>query len=266
MSGEIDLIPDATIIYNRFVRSRNVLVSEVDCSLLFNAMEQHRKQHGIQVPAEIEPLFRELLAAFTLHCASRPRNEMMAWTLRYSHPLVSFFFVGDTELGSVAGRFFQQNVKEADLGEMHQELHRPGKAPHQSMVEFSGNTAQAAIHQFYNVSEQRPARFFNLGDNRYALVSAHPDYDEGWFTHVDLETVLNLNEKEELNLLETRSYYWLCGCSIEKIMDILLPIMKDNPESIFGDETTATVNCPRCSASYVVDRETMQSLADNDPS
>jgi len=247
-------LPEGVIVYNRFVRTRNVLLSEIDCTDLFVTMENHRRKNGIECNEEIDHLFRQLLAAFTLHCASRPRNEMMAWTIRYGNPLASFFFAGDTEIGSVTGRFFLKNIKEGELGEMHQELHRPRKEPHISMVEFSGNTAQAAIHQFYNVSEQRPARFFDLGENHFALVSAHPDYDEGWFTHLDLETVVGLPEKEELNLLETRPYYWLCGCSREKIMEMLAPIMKEQPDSIFGDGDSAIVNCPRCGSNYPLNR------------
>ncbi len=252
-----NLLPGGVVVYNRFVRSRNVLLSEVDCTELFKQVDLHRKQHTITVPDTIAPLFYQLLGAFTLHCASRPRNEMMAWTIRYAQPHVSFFFAGDTEVGSVIGRFFQQNVKEAELGEMHQELHRRGKEPHMSMVEFSGDTAQASIHQFYNVSEQRPARYFDLGNNRFALVSAHPDYDEGWFTHVDLETVLTIRERETVNLLETRPYYWLCGCSEQKIMDMLVPLVKKDPQAIFGEDSQAVVNCPRCNANYPIDRATM---------
>lgn len=244
------LLPGGVTVYNRFVRTRNVLLSEVDFSPLFETLENHRKQNNISVPSSLDPLFRDLLVGFTLHCASRPRNELMAWTIRYAEPMVNFFFGGDTEIGSVTGRFFDQNVKEAETGEMHQELHRRGKEPHRSMIEFSGSTAGSAINQFYEVSEQRPGKFFHLKNNCYALVTAHPDYDEGWFTNITKEVVEQLDEKETLNLLETRPYYWLCGCSNDKIMDMLAPVMKENPSSIFGDEDTATVNCPRCSANY----------------
>ena len=249
--------PETVIIYNRFVRSRNALLSEVDCAPLFRVMEVHHRQHGINMPERIAPLFRDLLAAFTLHCASRPRNELMAWTIRYSDPLVSFFFGGDTQIGAVAGRFFDQFVKEADMGEMHQELHRPNKPPHMSVVEFSGSDAQSAVHEFYEQSEQRPAKFFPLGKTNYVLVSAHPDYDEGWFTNVTDDVVRNLPDTETLSLIETRSFGWQCGCSYEKILEILVPMMKENPASIFGDEDSANVNCPRCGANYRILREDM---------
>ena len=254
-------LPGEVIVYNRFIRNKNVLLSELDCSALFSQLEQHQRENGIEGEESVQHLFRELLGAFTLHCASRPRNEMMAWTIRYTEPMANFFFAGDTEIGSVAGRFFQQHVKEADLGEMHQELHRPGKKSHTSMVEFSGNTVQSAIHQFYNISEQRPARFFDLGNNRYALVSAHPDYDEGWFTHIDLKTIQGLEQNETLNLLETRKYFWLCGCSKAKILEMLAPMMKKQPEAIFGEDETATVNCPRCGAQYPIEKRELEKLA-----
>lgn len=254
-------LPEGVIVTNRFVRNRNVLISEIDASPLFHKVDTHRAEHGIEIPGIIDPLFQELLAAFALHAASRPRNELVAWTLRYANPVVSFFFVADTELGTVTGRVFLEHVKEAELGEMHQELHRPHREPHQSMVEFSGNSAQSAVHQFYNVSEQRPARFFALGQYRYALVSAHPDYDEGWFTHLDLETVLNFDQNETVNLLETRTFYWACGCSYEKIASMLAPMMKQDSEAIFGEDSFANVNCPRCGASYKIQRDDLTKLA-----
>ena len=255
---------ESVVIYNRFVRSRNALLSEVDCTPLFHLMEEHRRQHSIEIPGRIEPLFRDLLAAFTLHCASRPRNELMAWTIRYADPVVSFFFGGDTQFGTVTGRYFDQFVKEAAQGEMHQELHRPNKPPHMSVVEFSGSDAQSAIHEFYEQSEQRPAKFFPLGGTRYALVSAHPDYDEGWFTNVTADVVHSLPDTETLSLIETRSYGWYCGCSYQKILEILVPMMKENPASIFGDDDFANVNCPRCGANYRILREDMQKQLDSE--
>ena len=258
-----DTNDESVVIYNRFVRSRNVLLSELDYAPLFRVMEEHRQQHSIEIPEQLDPLFKDLLAAFTLHCASRPRNELMAWTIRYSDPVVSFFFGGDTQLGTVTGRYFDQFVKEAAQGEMHQELHRPNKPPHMSVVEFSGNDAQSAVHEFYEQSEQRPGKFFPLGDTRYALVSAHPDYDEGWFTHVTADVVRNLPDTETLSLIETRSYAWHCGCSYEKILEILVPIMKENPSAIFGDDDSANVNCPRCGANYRILREDLTKKADS---
>jgi len=255
-------VPEGVVVYNRFIRNRNVLLSEVDMSALFRALESHCETHQILIPKHLSALFRDLFAAATLHGASRPRNELMAWTIRYADPLVSFFFGVDTEIGSVVGRYFEQNVKEAPHGEMHQELHRGNKPPHLSMIEFRGETAKDAVNTFYEQSEQRPARFLWMGGSRYALASAHPDYDEGWFTHLNEAMVKDLPDCESLNLLEERQYYWLCGCSKLKIMEMLAPMMGENPEAIFGDDANAQVNCPRCAATYSIERMELQRLAD----
>jgi len=259
----LEPVPEGVVVYNRFIRNRNVLLSEVRMAALFEAWNVHCNTYRIETSDPVQSLFMDLLAAATLHGASRPRNELMAWTIRYPEPCVSFFLGLDTEVGSVTGRFFEQNIKEDPMGEMHQELHRSGKTPHLSMIEFSGSTAADAVNVFYDRSEQRPARFIKMGDDHYALASAHPDYDEGWFTHINREIIRNLAETETLNLLEERRYYWLCGCSKMKIMEMLLPAFQKDPSHIFGDDSTAQVNCPRCSATYEMTRDDLQQLIDN---
>ena len=256
--------PEATVISNRFIRTRNVLLSEVDCGPLFRVLDAHRERNGIEFPERVDAIFRALLAAFTLHCAARPRNEVLAWTVRYGDPVVSLFFGGDTEVGSVVGRYFDQHVKKEKTGEFHQELHRLNRDPHISMVPFSGTSAREAVHEFYQQSEQRPAYFFDMGGDHYALASAHPDYDEGWFTHLDIETIRNIDSQETVNLLETRSAYWLCGCSEEKIYEMLTPVMKRDPAAIFGDSDSANVNCPRCNANYRIDRDALAQRASSE--
>ncbi len=247
-------------IFNRFVRGRNILLSEIQGEPLFNELQKHQQQYNIEVPDEISPIFKGLLAAFTLHCASRPRNEVLAWTIRFNDPLCSFFFGGDTELGTVTGRFFTDNIRQGGKNEMYQELKRPGKPLHRSMVDFDGTDASAAVERFYEQSEQRPGKFFDMGDGNYSLMTAHPDYDEGWFTTLDLDTMRNIQEQEETNLLETRIYRWFCGCSKAKICEMLLPMMQEDPENLFRGESEITVNCPRCAATYVISRNEMEEL------
>jgi molecular chaperone Hsp33 len=251
--------PGRVVVSNRFVRGRNVLLSEVDSAPLVQAMRDHAQMHGVEVPAHLDLLMRELLVVFTLHAASRPRNELLAWTIRFPHPVVSCFLGADTEMGTVVGRFFEHGVKDEPMGEMHQELHRRGKEPHRSMVAFAGWGAKAALEVFYEESEQRPARFFDLGGGRYALVSAHPDYDEGWFTHVDAELIARIDQREVVNLLETRAYYWHCGCSRARIRELLTPIMKRDPRELFGEDASVQVHCPRCAAVYAVTRAELES-------
>lgn len=251
-------IPEGIIVYNRFIRGRNVLLSEVDCGGLFVDYYLHRKDHRLEYPSELDALFKDLLAAFTLHGAAHPRNRVMAWTIRYPDPLASVFLVGDTEFGTVAGRVFTENVREGRPGDFYQDLKLPGKPLHRSMVDFDGRQAVDAVERFYAQSEQRPGRFFPLKGDRYALLTAHPDYDEAWFSALDRATVERLEEDEELSLIETRNFGWFCGCSHEKILQILVPTMREDPEGLFQGEESVEVTCPRCGARYRVTREALE--------
>jgi|TARA_B110000438_G_scaffold168586_2_gene161138 molecular chaperone Hsp33 len=245
---------------NTFVRHRNVLLSEADFSPLYVDYYLHCKDQGIHHEPEFDQLFKELLAAFTLHCASRPQNEVIAWTIRFANPLCSAFFAGDTERGTVAGRLFTSGIRPGGESEMYQEIKRPNKPLHRSYVDFKGQGAIAPVERFYAQSEQRPGRLFFPEGDVGVLATAHPDYDEGWFTTMSTDILAGLSENEESNLLETRRYRWFCGCSLEKIQEVLRPICEQDPEQIFGNDPTATVNCPRCAAHYTVTKDDLNSL------
>lgn len=249
---------DGVIIRNTFVRQRNVLLSEADFSPLYVDYYLHCRDHGLRLPEGLDGRFKELLAAFTLHCASRPRNEVMAWTVRFTHPLSSFFFAGDTELGTVVGRAFTENIREMGGNELYQDLKRPGKDLRRSFVDFEGNDACSAVERFYAQSEQRPGKLYFTGDDRAILVTAHPDFDEAWFDQLNEAAVAELASHEELNLLETRTYRWMCGCSHAKILEILAAPFKENPYELFGAEESIQVNCPRCAGRYRITRESLE--------
>ncbi len=258
MDKESEESPDGVTVYNRFIRGRNVLLSEFDAGGLLVDYYLHRKDHRLEYPQALDGLFRDLMAGFVLHGAAQPRNRVMAWTVRFPDPLVSVFLAGDTELGTVTGRVFTENVREGGNGEFFQDLKVPGKPLHRSMVDFDGATAATAIERYYYQSEQRPCRFFPLEGDRFALLTAHPDYDETWFESATAETVLNLSNTEDLNLIETRTFRWLCGCSHEKILQILVPAVNQDPDALFGEDESVEVNCPRCGARYRVTREALE--------
>lgn len=247
-----------TVVSNFFVRGRNVLLTEVEATPLFVDYYLHRRDHRLEYAEPLDALFKDLLAAFVLHSVSRPRNEVLGWTIRYPEPLSSFFFVGDSEFGVATGRVFTENVRAGAPGDFYQELKRPGKPLHRSMVDFEGDSAKEAVERFYAQSEQRPGRFFPLGGDRYALLTAHPDFDEEWFAQVDLAQLQAIHETEEINRLETRVVRWACGCSHEKMLEVLLPVMKNDPEGLFGEEETIEINCPRCAARYRITREALE--------
>src|SRR6185369_1899652 len=94
-----------------FVRQRNALLARAEFSELFVDYYLHLSSNQIKVAPEHDAMFKRALAAFTLHCASRPWNELTAWTVNFQSPLVNLFLTGDNETGAVTGRIFDENVK-----------------------------------------------------------------------------------------------------------------------------------------------------------
>lgn len=241
-----------------FVRQRNVLLTRGRFADLYTDYYLHLGDHKIQHKAEHDEIFKSALAAFTLHCASRPRMEHISWTLNFQRPLLNLFLVADTSESTVTGRAFTENVKVAEKNSFYQEIVSGNKPLKQSYIDFTGHDALLAAECFYEQSEQRPARFFQLADEEFVILSAHPDYDETWFKELTLEQVMRLQDDEELNLLETRRYRWHCGCSREKIHEVLANMVKADPDGVFQGQPSVVANCPRCAARYEVFRETIE--------
>jgi molecular chaperone Hsp33 len=74
-------------------------------------------------------------------------------------------------------------------------------------------------------------------------------------TDADIQT---LDEREELSLLEQRTYRWQCGCSEERLHAWLAPSMKSDAEGLFAGDASVRIQCPRCGARYVITRESLE--------
>lgn len=249
---------EGILIHNHFVRERNVLIATADFSQLFLDHESHLKAFSLNVPGWQVDFFRPFLAGFTLHEASRPRNEVLAWTIHFQDPHLNTFLTADTELSTVAGRTFDEGLKKEDSNMFYQEQVVRNKPLHRSIVPFEGTSPKGTIEFYYSQSEQRPGKFADLGKNRYALLTAHPDYDAAWFRNLADNEVQALERTETLTLIETRRYRWFCGCHHGRIVEILENPMRTDPEGLFGSDEAITVNCPRCAARYRVSREMME--------
>jgi molecular chaperone Hsp33 len=243
-----------------FVRHRNVLIARGGFSELYVDYYLHLAEHGLRNADMHDSLFKEALALFTLHCASRPPNETIAWTLHFQEPFVNLFLGGDTEESIVTGRVFADDVKEMESSRFYADVARPRQELQRSMVPFGGGGAFAAVEAFYAKSEQLPARCFDLGDEHYAIAFAHPDCDMPWFESLKREAIAKLGETETVVPMERRMFRWRCGCNERKILEVLAPLMRKDPEGLFGDLDSVQVNCPRCAARYTVARATLEAF------
>ncbi|MBA4136980.1 MAG: disulfide bond chaperone [Opitutus sp.] len=244
-----------------FVRHRNVLLVRGDLSPLFVDYYLHLADQKLKAGPVPDRLLKDLLAAFALYCASRPRNEHLAWTLGLQDPRLNLFVTGDNEDCTVAGRIFTENVREAERNVFYSDLMpRRGAEKRRSVVNFEGADIFRAAEAYYAGSEQRIARFFDVGDDHYALLISHPDCDEAWLRGVDLAGVKALAETETLARIERRAYRWNCGCTQQKIMGALAPVARDDLTALFHDDESIHVQCPRCAAMHIITREAMEAF------
>jgi molecular chaperone Hsp33 len=251
--------PNGAVVKVDFVRQRNALLVRADLGPLFTDYYLHLADHKLRYAPEQAALFRTALAAFTLHCASRPLNEHIAWTLNFQEPRLNVFLAGDNEDCTVTGRLFTENVREAADNVFFSDIvPRRGAEPRRSVVNFSGSDVFAAVAGYYARSEQQPVRCFELGGDEYALLVAQPDCDLAWFSSVDADGVRHPGAAETIAPIQTRPYSWHCGCTQQKILAAIAPAFRADPEGLFGDGEAIRVECPRCAAGHTLTREAME--------
>jgi molecular chaperone Hsp33 len=257
MSHESDP-PQGLEVRTYFVRERNALVARADFGELFVDYYLHLAQiERRSRPAE-DTMMKEALAALTLHCASRPRNETTAWTIHFSEPLVNLFVTGDNARGTVVGQSFTEGVKQDGRNLFMSDIVRGQMPVRRSVVELTDADIFPAVERYYDQSEQRPARLFRHGEEDFVMVTAHPDCDMAWFDSLDDAAIRTLDQSETLTLLEKRFYRWECGCDERRMMDVLRPVMMRDADALFGDEPVIRMSCPRCGARHKITREAME--------
>jgi molecular chaperone Hsp33 len=257
--SSLDPIPNSGLeVISSFVRYRNALLTQADLGGLFVDYYLHLADHGLRPDPLHDRIFKEALGAFVLHCASRPRNEIIAWTINFQDPLLNLFLVADNEEGTVAGRIFTEHVKQGEHNLFFSEVVRGKRPLRRSAVDFEGSDSFKAVESYYARSEQRPARYFQVNGEEFAMLAAHPDYDRDWFQTIDPDGVRALKDQEIVSPLEKRHYRWQCGCNQQRILQILSTPMREEPEELFGEEESIRVECPRCAARYTITREAME--------
>ncbi len=243
-----------------FVRHRNCLLLRADFSPLFVDYFLNLMQHGRRNPAREEGVFRQLLAFITLPQDSRPGKEYHAWTLNLREegegenkkPMAANFFVSGSSLSEdVVGRIFTEDVKVPEQNMLFAQSLVPGKEPQTSVIVLHGNTVIDWVEDFYRQSEQRQARAFELEGDTYALVAAQPDADHDWLSELTAEEMKEIDSKEETKVLETRRFYFRCGCTLEKILPTIRA-MKHDFADLLSEQGYLEVSCPRCGAAYTV--------------
>ncbi len=253
-------IPTGWKVRTSFVRERNALVARADFGGLYVDYYLHLAQFGLRPDPEHDMLFKDALAALALHCATRPWNETIAWTINLQNPLLNIFVTGTNVEGSIAGQVFAEDVRQREGNLFCADVVCGNEEPRRSLVDFRNADIMAAVEHFYAQSEQRPARYFQIGDEDFVLVVAEPDCDLDWLGALDDNLVKVLDEKEELSLLEQRRFKWWCGCTQERMLEVLAPSYQMDPEAIFAGHDVVRISCPRCGGRHTITKEALEAF------
>lgn len=241
-----------------FVRERNALLVRGEFSPVYTDFYLHLMQHQLKYEDGLDDWLKDGLAALTLHLASRPWNESVAWTLSWQKPLQNLFVTGSNRDGGITGRVFTEDVRERDNNLFISQTMREGEEPRQSMIEVEQPNLFSVAEIFYEQSEQREARFFRVDEEDFVLVTAQPDCDVDWLKSLNDEKIRTIDESETLSLLEKREYRFLCGCSPERIFPIVANMSPKSLDEMFGDTEVIPAGCPRCGARYTITREALE--------
>ena len=245
-----------------FVRNRNALAVRADFSPAYLDHYLHLMQHEIRMKPEHDAKLRDAIAACTLHLASRPWNEVTAWTIHFGQLHLNLFVTGNSKEENIIGRAFTEDIKDDGKNLFISQTNDFPKEPRRSVIEFESTDSLFGItEKYYTKSEQRLARFFRHSEEDFVLICAQPQCDEEWLHSLDDETIRQLDSDEELSLLETRKYRYHCGCSPERILPKLTSVSADE---IFGDQDAVSIDCPRCAARFRITRRDFEEKKQQD--
>ncbi len=150
----------------------------------------------------------------------------------------------------------------------------PGGERYQGVVALEGARLATALEAYFAQSEQLPTRLWLAADGRRAtglLLQRLPgdrDDDDTWprvamladtlrdeeLLRLDAESLLyRLFHEERVRLFEAELVSFRCGCSRERIDNLLRSLGPDEVEAILAEQGAVEVTCEFCNRVYRID-------------
>ncbi|MEC9327852.1 MAG: Hsp33 family molecular chaperone HslO [Verrucomicrobiota bacterium] len=243
-----------------FVRHRNALAVRGNFGPIYMDHYLHLMQHQIRTNPDNDQKLKDALAGIALHLASRPWDEVSAWTIHFSDPLMNLFVTGNSNEGNIIGRTFTKGIRDDKRNLFITQINNFPKEPRRSAIDFKASASIfQIIQEYYKQSEQRLVKFFNYSEEEFVFISAQPECDEDWLLSLNDEAIRSLDKDEELSLLEKRHYSYRCGCTKERIITALATTSKDE---VLGNKESVNIECPRCAAITVISSKDFDQMKD----
>jgi hypothetical protein len=238
-----------------FLDDRSVIVTTGEFAGLIDAWRAHTRLWQNGFDGLTETLMRQGLALASLYIANRPRDETVAWTLNLKEPPTNLFLTGDARRGTVTGRVFVDGVRSSDSSRFFVQTLRTRGEPVLSAIDVTGFDVLEIFEQYFERSEQSPARFFDLSGgvkDHFAMVLGMPGAGRQWIQDLTADSIAGLGG--EARILEERVIRFECGCTPRKMLKALRGIFAADPEELFRGEASVETSCPRCGRTWQVSR------------
>ncbi len=245
--------PGEVVIRRQIENPRACLIVSGDFGDLLAGWWHHASLWGGEPDGLASVLMRQGLAAAVLHLSNRPRNETVAWTLNLKQPPTNLFLTGSSVEGTITGRVITQGVRTEESSRLFVQVVKPRGEPQTSRLDVDGFDVLEIFEQYFTRSEQNPARFFAIEQERFAAVFGLPGVDPAWLHGLAVGGARTLLDTAVA--LDERSFRFECGCSPVRIVEVMRSLYAKEPNELFRDETQVEVFCPRCGRRWWVDRE-----------
>lgn len=234
-------------------RERNVIVAQTNAGSLHEAWLEHSRTWELDPDPLSSTMMRQGLAALALHLSSRPRDETTGFTFNFREPPLNIFLTGDASESTVTGRAYRDDVRTAKDNRLYVQTRRRDGKQSDSYIEFQGLDLVDIFEQYYERSEQYPARFFELSENDFGIVAALPGASSDWLFGLEREEFAPL--VAESRPLEDRIFRFGCGCNPQRMLVALRSVFQDDPDALFEGQDRVEAFCPRCGRRWWIARE-----------
>ena len=242
-------------------RENNMTYTDGVFTALFQAYQDHVRRWELHADGLTLALMRETLAAGSLHLASRPLDETFGITVNISTPPVNLFVTGDAWDATVTGRAFVEGVKTSETGRFFMQARRRRSEPVMSAIDVKGLDVLGMFEEYYSRSEQNPARFYDLEEDRFLMVLSLPDGDKKRILRMERDEARDLAGGSG-QLLGERLVQFRCGCNPDRIVGALRSIYGEDGGDLFLASSEVEAHCPRCGARWPVSRESFGGSGD----
>ncbi len=240
-----------------FDRDREAIFSIGDFAAFFAAYDAHARLWRHDQSPLTQVMMHQALAGCALYLSCRPVDETSAFTININKPATNLFFTGSASEYRVTGRPWTKDVKDQGINRLYVQTQRLQGADSTSVIDVEGLDVLLMLEEYCRRSDQAPARFFDLEDNRFLMVVSLPKEDRLWLGGIDRETALK--GIESLALLDQKEFWFQCGCDPKRLAQALKQMYAGRLEELFQGDEVLNAECPRCGRGWQIRRDLFQS-------